>query len=131
MNRLKLTVLFTLLLVMMLSLVACSLPEGVDQRFYDRAIATFEEIDDDTMEMEVSDVDDVRNYQLVLSSANSKREVEVVEALEGMVKLQRKVVEGDNKALREYMKARDSFLNALELSDGYDVPEFSFTEEKD
>jgi hypothetical protein len=114
-----------------LLLAACGLPEGVDNRFYDRAVATFEEIDDDTMEMEKSDKDDARNYQLVKGSANSKREHTAAESLEAMIKLQDKVIAGDESALGEYLTARDAFLNALELSDGYDVPEFVFTEEKD
>jgi hypothetical protein len=116
--------------MVVLSLVACGFAEGVDSQFGNKAVDIFEEIDDDTMTMELSDQDDVANFDLLGVEADHKREVGFVNGMEGMLKLQSKVVEGDREALKEYLTARKSALKSLGVSDdGYTVPEFSFYEE--
>jgi hypothetical protein len=106
--------------------------DGVDTQFGDKAVSIFTEIDDDTMEAgpELSDSDDVANFDLLAVEADTEQEVKVVNGMEGMLKLQDKVKSGDRNALKEYLLARKSALNALGVSDdGFTVPEFQFYEE--
>jgi len=113
-----------------MSLVACGYAEGVDSQFGDKAMDIFAEIDDDTMTNEVSDTDDVQNFDLLGIEADHKREVDFVKGVDGMLKLQDKVVSGDHAALKEYLTARKAALKAIGVEDdGYTVPEFSFYEE--
>jgi hypothetical protein len=117
---------------LVVGLVGCSnYSDGVDTSFGDKAVAIFAEIDDDTMTMELSDGDDIQNFDLLGVEADSEREVKFVNGLEGMVKLQDKVVSGDRSALKEYLLARKSALNALGVKDnGMTVAEFTFYEEE-
>jgi hypothetical protein len=116
---------------LVIGLVGCDFADGIDHDFGLKAESIFLEIDDDTMEMERSDGDDVANFDLLTVEAETKREVAFVEALEGMLKLQSKVVEGDRDSLKEYLKARNAAIKALGLTkSGYHMaPEFQFTEE--
>lgn len=118
-------------LALSLGLVACDFADGVDHEFGVKAEQIFAEIDDDTMEMELSDRDDVANFDLLTVEADSEREVSFVEGMEGMLKLQDKVINGDREALKEYIKARKAAFNALGLEvDGYHTaPDFQFIEE--
>jgi hypothetical protein len=114
-------------------LVACDFADGVSHEFGVKAETIFEEIDDDTMTKELSDADDVGNFDLLGVEADSEREVAFVNGLEGMLKLQDKVVAGDREALKEYLKARKSALNALGLGENdeyHSVPQFQFYEEE-
>lgn len=120
--------LFTVIFVIVFALAGCGVPEGMSEEFYNKADSIFAEVDDDTMELENSDADDIANVNLVIGMAQTKREKVAAEALEAIVKLQDKVIHGDQKALQEYMKARNAFGKAM----GYEqMPEFEFTEETD
>jgi hypothetical protein len=118
-----------------LSLIACEGPyaEGVDSQFGSKAVASFEEIDDDTMEVgdkELSDADDLGNFDLLSVEADHERETAFVGHMEKMIALQGKVQQGDKAALKEYLKERKAALNALGIEDdGYTVPQFGFYEE--
>jgi hypothetical protein len=117
----------------MVILAGCGYADGVDKQFGDKAVAIFTEIDDDTMEQgpELSDGDDVANFDLLGVEADTEQEVKVVNGIEGMLKLQDKVKAGDRAALKEYMLARKSAINALGIKDdGYIVPQFAFYEEE-
>ncbi|MFX3623211.1 MAG: hypothetical protein ACE3JP_03970 [Ectobacillus sp.] len=114
-----------------LVLAGCGYADGVDTQFGDKAVSIFAEIDDDTMALELSDRNDISNFELLGVEADTKQEVKFMNGLEGMVKLQDKVVNGDREALKEYMFARKSALNALGVKDnGAVVPQFSFYEEE-
>ncbi|MDS7057091.1 hypothetical protein NXG04_07315 [Klebsiella pneumoniae] len=128
--------LLSLMLVgVMTTMVACAeVPQGVDQKFHDRAYAIFQEIDEDTMELENSDRDDVANFQLLQTTANTKREQDFVKGMEGMLKLQEKVINQDGNALAEYMRARDLAMDSMNLDDegdmdSFNVDQFQFTED--
>jgi len=116
-------------------LVGCEFSEGIDDEFGNKAVNIFIEIDDDTMTQELSDADDVANFDLLTVEADTEREVNAVEAIEGMLKLQDKVVKGDREALKEYMRARNGFIVATlgDTSEGHryehDIPDFQFYEE--
>jgi hypothetical protein len=133
-----------LLVTAVLTLTACAkIPEGVDQKFHNKATSIFTELDDDTMEMELSDGDDLANYQLIAATATSEREVAFAESLGAMLKLQDKVIGNvaagiapDGKSLQEYMKARHAAMEAMNFGDvgdmdDFEVPTFEFTEETD
>lgn len=121
--------------LLMASLVACDFAEGVDHEFGLKGEAIFIEIDEDTMEKELSDGDDVGNFDLLTVEAKSKREVAFVNAMEGMLKLQDKVVAGEREALKEYLKARNSAIESLGMTSDQNTisdhvaPQFLFTEE--
>ena len=132
------------ILFITLTLTACAgIPDGVDQKFHDKAFDIFVEVDDDTMEMEKSDGDDVANYQLISTMANSQRELAFIESFGAMLKLQDKVIGNvaagvapDSAALAEYMKAREAAMEAMNFGDvgdldDFEVPPFEFTEEVD
>jgi hypothetical protein len=118
-----------------LSLAACAAEyaEGVDSQFGSKAISSFEEIDDDTMEVgfkELSDADDIGNFDLLSVEADHERELAFVDHMEQMIALQGKVQDGDKEALKAYLKERKAALNALGIKDdGYTVPQFGFYEE--
>lgn len=136
MKNTKKGLLAILLAGVMTTMVACAeIPDGVDQKFHNRASSVFTEIDDDTMELENSDRDDVANFQLLQTTANTKREKDFVKGIEGMIKLQQKVITQDGNALAEYMQARDLAMDAMNLSDeggmdSFQVNPFEFTEDK-
>lgn len=126
--------LLTTFLAGSLALAACSadLPEGVDQEFYSKAMDAFEEIHDDTMTLELSDEDDVANFQLLKAMADSKREIDFAHAMEATLKLQPKAIEHDGEALAEYLEARQSAMRAMEFEDTgalSSVSPFQFYEE--
>lgn len=131
----KKTLLSVLLASAVLTMVGCAeIPEGVDAKFFESGYNTFVEIDDDTMELENSDRDDLANIQLIQVNANTKREADFLNGLEGMAKLQEKVINHDVDALSEYMKARKLAMDALNLgdegdSDKFSVNPFQFTED--
>lgn len=120
----------------MMTMVACAeIPDGVDEKFHNRASTIFVEVDEDTMELENSDRDDVANFQLLQSTANTKREQDFVKGIEGMLKLQEKVINQDGNALAEYLKARDLAMDAMNMDDegdmdSFQVNQFEFTEDK-
>jgi hypothetical protein len=120
----------------MVLLAGCGYADGIDKQFGDKAVNIFAEIDDDTMEssgpvVELSDADDVANFDLLGVEADTKQEVKVVNGIEGMLKLQDKVKQGDRAALKEYLLARKSALNALGVDDnGMTVSQFAFYEEE-
>lgn len=136
MKNTKKGLLAILLAGVMTTMVACAeIPDGVDQKFHNRASSVFTEIDDDTMELENSDRDDIANFQLLQTTANTKREKDFVKGIEGMIKLQQKVITQDGNALAEYMQARDLAMDAMNLSDeggmdSFQVNPFEFTEDK-
>ena len=118
-----------------MALTGCEFAEGVSDEFGRKAVDIFVEIDDDTMTNELSDRDDVSNFDLLTVEANHKREVAAVKSIEGMLKLQDKVVKGDRDALKEYLQARKGFFKAMGLDDEshrieHDIPEFQFYEEE-
>lgn len=119
----------------LVALTGCKFADNVDKEFGNKAVAIFNEIDDDTMAMELSDQDDVANFELLTVEADTQREVNAIEALEAMVKLQDKVIQRDRESLKEYMKARQAFLIATldDTSEGHryehDIPDFQFYEE--
>jgi hypothetical protein len=127
-----------LLGVVLVSLTACAeLPDGVDQQFHTKAVEVFIEVDDDTMELdwEGTDADDQANVDLVSANADSEREIAFSEALDKMVELQAKVIDGDKEAVREYLKERATAMDALYLGDDgnmeeFQVPAFNFGEEE-
>lgn len=99
--------------IMGATLVACA-PEGMSQNFYDKAYSVFSEIDDDTMELEVSDKDDKMNVDLLSGQAASDSEEDVVAAIEAMVALQAKVIDGDKDSIKSYLKERNKFYDAMD-----------------
>jgi hypothetical protein len=121
--------------LVVLSLIACGqqYAEGVDSQFGSKAVASFEEIDDDTMEVgdkELSDADDLGNFDMLSVEADHDREEAFVGHMEKMIALQGKVQNGDKTALKDYLRERKAALNALGIKDdGYTVPQFSFYEE--
>lgn len=120
------------------TLTACAeVPEGVDQDFHTHAMEVFVEVDDDTMELDLegTDADDQANVNMVVATAMSDREMDFAEALENMVALQPKVVDGDKDALKNYLAERTKAMRALNLSDRgegdkFSVPAFQFGEEE-
>jgi hypothetical protein len=118
-----LTLMFGALLVV--GLTGCSYPDGVDADFYHAANEIFDEIDEDTMEMETSDTDDLRNLKLVLRKASTDREQEIAEALTEIAGAQRGVLNDNDADFEKYMDAREDFSELMETP----VTEFQFTEE--
>jgi hypothetical protein len=120
-------------LLLTICLVGCDFVKGVDHDFGVEAEAVFIEIDDDTMEMELSDTDDVGEFNLLSYEAESEREMAFINEMEKMLNLQEKVVDGDIEALKEYLTARESALEAIGLGDDYEgwhsVPAFEFTKD--
>lgn len=122
----------------MLTLTACAeIPEGVDQNFHTKAHEIFMEVDDDTMELdwEGTDRDDQANINMVVATAMSERELAFAVALENMVALQSKVVNGDKEALKQYLIERTKAMRAMNLGDNnsteqFSVPAFQFGEEE-
>lgn len=119
----------------LVALTGCEFAEGIDDEFGRKAVDIFIEIDDDTMTNELSDRDDVSNFDLLTVEANNKREVDAVKSLEGMLKLQDKVVGSDRESLKEYLNARKGFLSAMGLEEvshqsEHNIPEFQFYEEE-
>lgn len=121
--------------IAVLGLTACAeIPDNVDERFHAKAWQIFMEIDDDTMEMEYSDIDDVSNIELLGVSAESKREKDFILHLTEMAKQQVKIVEEDKTALKKYMTAREKAMKTMNLGDNnetdeFEVYEFEFTED--
>ena len=122
----------------MLLLTACAeLPEGVSEEFHRGAIAIFTEVDDDTMELEVSDRDDVSNLSLLKANADSEPELTFVESVEKMVAVQNDVVKNSDGALEEYLKARKNAMDSMNLGDEvnfgdeekFQVTKFQFMED--
>jgi hypothetical protein len=119
--------LFALLMVgvVSLGLVACA-PDGMSDEFWNDAQLVFDEIDEDTMEMEVSDRDDLQNLKLLKREVESRKEAQVIEAIETMIEYQQEVAHGENeKAFDEYMDARDDYSDIMEVV----IYNFEFTEE--
>jgi hypothetical protein len=120
------------------TLTACAeIPDGVDPSFHSQAMEIFVEVDDDTMELdwEGTDADDQANVNMVVATAMSEREMDFANALENMVALQPKVVDGDQNALRDYLAERTKAMRALNLGDNgemekFSVPAFQFGEEE-
>jgi len=116
--------------LLMVGLVGCDFAKGVDHDFGVDAELIFIEIDDDTMEMELSDEDDLANFNLLSYEAESKREIAFISEMEKMVELQEKVIDGDSEALEEYLKARESALKAIGMGDDlegwHSAPAFEF-----
>jgi hypothetical protein len=121
-----------------LALTACAeIPEGVDQKFHTKAQEVFIEVDDDTMELdwEGTDADDQANVNMVSAMADSEREIAFSKALDEMVALQPKVIDGDKDALKKYFQARQEAMRAMNFVDdgsmeGFSVPAFAFGEEE-
>jgi hypothetical protein len=127
-----------LMAVTVLTLTACAeIPDGVNQEFHSHAMEIFIEVDDDTMELdwEGTDADDQANVNMVVATAMSEREMDFANALENMVALQPKVVDGDKEALKQYLAERTKAMRALNLGDRgetekFSVPSFQFGEEE-
>lgn len=119
----KKIVLALTLFASVLGLAACAeLPNGVDQDFHYNAMAVFQEIDDDTMEMEMSDKDDLAQLSVLATQADSPVEKLYVESLTKMTELQSSILfESDKKALEQYMEYRDTVIEALNLEDFMDT----------
>jgi citrate lyase gamma subunit len=108
-------------------LVGCGMeyPEGVSEEFYHNADEMFNEIDEDTQEMEISDKDDLRNLMLLERKAGTDNERAIAEAIAEMAKTQAKVLQDDAEALDDYLEARSVYAGLMEQS----LYEFEFTEE--
>jgi hypothetical protein len=127
-----------LMAVTVMALTACAeIPEDVDPDFHTQAMEIFIEVDDDTMELdwEGTDADDQANVNMVVATAMSEREVDFANALENMVALQPKVVDGEKEALKQYLAERTKAMRALNLGDRnetekFNVPSFQFGEEE-
>src|SRR5690554_1380097 len=109
-------------------LVACDFAEGVDHDFGSNAFQIFTEIDEDTMEYEVSDRDDLDNLYLLNVEAESEREKEVVKGIKELTNLQANVVTGDATALHKYLDVREDVIEAAGFEGWHSVPKFQFTE---
>ncbi len=115
-------------------LVGCEYAEEVDNNFGNKAVGIFKEIDDDTMTNELSDRDDIANFDLLTVEANSEPELDAVKAMDKMLKLQEQVVKGDRLALQNYLRERNNFFDAMGLEERshqieHDIPEFEFYED--
>lgn len=135
MKNTKKGLLALLLAGVMTTMVACAeVPQGVDDKFHTKAYEMFAEIDDDTMEMELSDRDDIANFQILQATANNDLERAFVKGMEDMIKLQERVVKQDGTALTEYMKARELAMESMNLdddgdADSFPVEQFGFSED--
>lgn len=128
--------LLSLMLVgVMTTMVACAeVPQGVDEKFHSKAYEMFMEIDEDTMEMELSDRDDVANFQVLQATANNDLEKTFAKGMEDMLKLQERVINQDGNAMNEYMKARELAMESMNFDDDGDgdsfpVDQFGFSED--
>lgn len=125
--------------VTVMALTACAeIPNDVDQNFHSNALEIFNEVDDDTMEMdwEGADADDIAKINTISVSANTDREKTFSQALDKMVELQPDVVEGNREALKSYLSHRQKAMDAMNLSDtgegeSFAVTPFQFGEEQD
>lgn len=105
----------------MTTMVACAeVPQGVDEKFHSKAYEMFMEIDEDTMEMELSDRDDVANFQVLQATANNDLEKTFAKGMEDMLKLQERVINQDGNAMNEYMKARELAMESMNFDDDGD-----------
>jgi hypothetical protein len=111
--------------LMVIGLTGCSYPEGVDGEFYNKANEMFDEIDEDTMEMELSDTDDLRNLKLLTRQATTDKENAIAEAVIAMAGSQQGVLKDTEADFDKYMEAREDFSELMEQP----VTEFQFTEE--
>jgi hypothetical protein len=113
-------------ILMTISLLAgCEVPEGMSEEFYYDACALFHEIDEDTMEMESSDQDDLANLDLLDARAITDREQAFIREMIKLTELQKRVIQRDKSALKEYIKTRHHIGQILEIS----PMKFEFTEE--
>jgi hypothetical protein len=119
--------LLTLMLgtLMVIGLTGCSYPDGVDGEFYNSANEMFDEIDEDTMEMEISDTDDLRNLKLLTRQATTDKENAIAEAVIAMAGAQQGALKDTEADFDKYMDAREDFSELMEQP----VTEFQFTEE--
>ncbi len=121
----------------LLALTACAeVPSGVDEQFHTDAYTLFIEVDEDTMEMELSDQQDHSNISLLGAKADSKIEQEFVRNLKVMADLQDEVLAGKGGALNIYLETRNVAMNTMNLDDAgqtdtFSVPKFEFIEEDD
>lgn len=119
------------LAVLMISLVvlltACGIPDGINKNFYYNAKAVFDEIDDDTMEMELSDKDDILNFELLDGVAVSDKEQKVAASIKIIVELQPKMIKGDKSTFKKYFQARETYYRIMEI-DAMNKRQFQFTE---
>ncbi|AZU98893.1 hypothetical protein pW2_55 [Bacillus phage pW2] len=135
MKNTKKGLLAILLAGVMTTMVACAeVPQGVDEKFHSKAYEMFMEIDEDTMEMELSDRDDVANFQVLQATANNDLERAFVKGMEDMLKLQERVVTQDGSAMTEYMKARELAMESMNFDDdgggdSFPVDQFGFSED--
>lgn len=113
-----------LMSVFVLGLAACA-PDGMGDKFYSKAVKIVNEIDDDTMEMEISDGDDLSNVKLLKNKARTQKEKKFMNYLEQMVQKQQAAINGDDDALNKYLDAREEAYEVLE----HGVADFEFTEE--
>lgn len=116
--------LIILMSVFTLGLAACA-PEGMGDKFYSKATKVIDEIDDDTMEMELSDNDDLNNVRLLKNKARTQKEKKFMNYLEQMVQNQQAAINGDDNALNKYLDAREEAYEVLEQH----TMDFEFTEE--
>ncbi|UGO50763.1 hypothetical protein PQE68_gp172 [Bacillus phage vB_BanS_Sophrita] len=135
MKNTKKGLLVLLLAGVMTTMVACAeVPQGVDEKFHSKSYEMFMEIDEDTMEMELSDRDDVANFQVLQATANNDLERAFVKGMEDMLKLQERVINQDGNAMTEYMKARELAMESMNFDDDGDgdsfpVDQFGFSED--
>jgi len=103
------------------------LPKGISQEFHTDAKYAFVEIDDDTMEMELSDMDDLANVSLLEVQAETKAEEQVVKYINEVAKLNGELYKAKNDptVLKEYLTARQMVIKSLDIT----TSKFSFTEE--
>jgi citrate lyase gamma subunit len=119
------TTLSLMLFAVVLAGCGVEYPEGVSEGFYHNADEMFNEIDEDTQEMEISDKDDLRNLMLLERKAGTDNERAIAEAIGEMAKTQVKVLQDDAGALDDYLEARSIYASLMEQS----LYEFEFTEE--
>jgi hypothetical protein len=126
-----------LLLMLTISLVlAGCVPEGFSDKFYSKATTMFNEIDEDTQEIENPDEDDIANLDLLEVKVQTTKDERVYKLLVKLADLNRKVLgeasedrlrwfenkKIDKKAFKEYLKTREELSDLLEVT----VYEFEF-----
>lgn len=119
------TMLSAMLFAVVLAGCGIEYPDGVSESFYHKADEMFNEIDEDTQEMEISDKDDLRNLMLLEREAGTDNERAIAEAIVEMSEKQTKVLQDDVVALDEYLEARGEYASRMEQSPN----DFQFTEE--
>jgi hypothetical protein len=119
--------LFALVISFSLLLAACEWegPPGFDYDFYNSSKSMFDEIDEDTQELEMSDRDDRMNFKNLARKDDSEQEALFISNMEILLQEQEKIIKDEDHPLDKYLDSRNEIANILDIN----LYEFEFTEE--